>query len=131
MDFQLSDEQSLLRDTTRDLLARTYDPESRNKVIGSDLGWSREVWSQLADTGILGLGFEPDESGQIEIAVVLTEIGRRLAPNPSCTPRWDPARWSPSWAARNRSSCSTRSRPGSGCWPSPTSNRANAGRPPR
>ncbi|MCA2242468.1 acyl-CoA dehydrogenase family protein [Mycobacterium sp. WUMAC-067] len=82
MDFQLSDEQSLLRDTTRDLLARTYDPESRNKVIGSELGWSREVWSQLADTGILGLGFEPDESGQIEIAVVLTEIGRRLAPEP-------------------------------------------------
>lgn len=82
MDFQLSDEQSLLRDTTRDLLSRTYDPESRNKVIGSELGWSRDVWSQLADTGILGLGFEPDESGQIEIAVVLTEIGRRLAPEP-------------------------------------------------
>ena len=67
MDFQLSDEQSLLRDTTRDLLARTYDPESRNKIISSDLGWSRDVWSQLADTGILGLGFDPDESGQIEI----------------------------------------------------------------
>ena len=26
MDFQLSDEQTLLRDTTRDLLSRTYDP---------------------------------------------------------------------------------------------------------
>ena len=82
MDFQLSDEQALLRDTTRDLLSRTYDPESRIKVIGSDLGWSREVWSQLADTGILGLGFDPDESGQIEIMVVLTEVGRRLAPEP-------------------------------------------------
>jgi alkylation response protein AidB-like acyl-CoA dehydrogenase len=82
MDFQLSDEQGLLRDTTRDLLSRSYDPESRNKVIGSELGWSREVWSQLADTGILGLGFDPDESGQIEIMVVLTEIGRRLAPEP-------------------------------------------------
>jgi alkylation response protein AidB-like acyl-CoA dehydrogenase len=82
MDFQLSDEQALLRDTTRDLLARTYDPESRNKVIGSDLGWSREVWNQLADTGILGLGFDPDESGQIEIMVVLTEVGRRLGPEP-------------------------------------------------
>ncbi|OJZ74305.1 acyl-CoA dehydrogenase [Mycobacterium paraffinicum] len=82
MDFQLSDEQGLLRDTTRELLARSYDPESRNKIIDSDLGWSREVWSQLADTGILGLGFDPDESGQIEIAVVLTEIGRRLAPEP-------------------------------------------------
>ncbi len=82
MDFQLSDEQTLLRDTTRDLLSRTYDPESRIKVIGSDLGWSREVWSQLADTGILGLGFDQDESGQLEIMVVLTEVGRRLAPEP-------------------------------------------------
>ncbi len=82
MDFQLSDEQALLRDTTRDLLSRTYDPESRNKIIETDLGWSRDVWSQLADTGILSLGFEPDESGQIEIMVVLTEIGRRLAPEP-------------------------------------------------
>jgi alkylation response protein AidB-like acyl-CoA dehydrogenase len=82
MDFQLSDEQALLGDTTRELLARTYDPESRNKVIATDLGWSRDVWSQLADTGILGLGFDPEEAGQIEIAVVLTEIGRRLAPEP-------------------------------------------------
>ena len=82
MDFQLSDEQALLRDTTRDLLSRSYDPESRNKVIDTDLGWSREVWSQLADTGILGLGFDPDEAGQIEIMVVLTEVGRRLAPEP-------------------------------------------------
>ena len=82
MDFQLTDEQTLLRDTTRDLLSRSYDPESRNKVIGSDLGWSREVWSQLADTGILGLGFDPEEAGQIEIMVVLAEAGRRLAPEP-------------------------------------------------
>jgi alkylation response protein AidB-like acyl-CoA dehydrogenase len=82
MDFQLTDEQAMLRDTTRDLLSRTYDPESRNKIIDTDLGWSREVWSQLADTGILGLGFDPDEAGQIEIMVVLTEIGRRLAPEP-------------------------------------------------
>ncbi|MGZ4563453.1 MAG: acyl-CoA dehydrogenase family protein [Mycobacterium sp.] len=82
MDFLLTDEQTLLRDTTRDLLSRSYDPESRNKVIGSDLGWSREVWSQLADTGILGLGFDPEEAGQIEIMVVLAEAGRRLAPEP-------------------------------------------------
>ncbi|AGZ49730.1 acyl-CoA dehydrogenase family protein [Mycobacterium kansasii] len=82
MDFQLSHEQTLLRDTTRDLLSRSYDAESRNKVIGTELGWSREVWSQLADTGILSLGFDPAESGQIEIMVVMTEVGRRLAPEP-------------------------------------------------
>ena len=82
MDFQLSEEQVLLRDTTRDLLSRSYDPESRNKAIASDLGWSREVWTQLAETGILGLGFDPDESGQIEVITVLIEVGRRLAPEP-------------------------------------------------
>ncbi|OBF13632.1 acyl-CoA dehydrogenase family protein [Mycobacterium sp. ACS4331] len=82
MDFQLTDEQELLRDTTRDLLSRSYDVERRNKVIATDLGWSREVWSQLADIGILGLGFDPEEAGQLEITSVLTEFGRRLAPEP-------------------------------------------------
>src|SRR6201998_2655905 len=82
MDFQLSDEQVLLRDTTRELLSRSYDPESRNKIVGSELGWSRDGGSQLGHTGALGLGFDPDEAGQIEIMVVLTEVGRRLAPEP-------------------------------------------------
>ncbi|CAN5732195.1 acyl-CoA dehydrogenase family protein [soil metagenome] len=82
MDFHLNDEQGLLRDVTREALTRTYDIETRIKVTGTDLGWSRDVWSQLADIGILGLGFEPEESGQIELMLVLTEIGRRLAPEP-------------------------------------------------
>ncbi|QLL05856.1 acyl-CoA dehydrogenase family protein [Mycobacterium vicinigordonae] len=82
MDFQLSEEQALLRDTTRELLGRSYDAESRNKVIDTEQGWSREVWNQLAETGILGLGFDSEEAGQLEIMVVLTEVGRRLAPEP-------------------------------------------------
>lgn len=85
MDFQLSDEQTLLRDTTRDLLSRSYDTETRNKVVDTDLGWNRDVYKQLADIGILGLGLEPDAGGQIEIMLVLTEVGRRLAPEPVVT----------------------------------------------
>ncbi|WP_328357406.1 acyl-CoA dehydrogenase family protein [Mycobacterium sp. NBC_00419] len=82
MNFDLTEEQQLLADTARDVLSRSYDTESRNKSVDSELGWSREVWGQLAEIGILGLGFDPEESGQIEIAVVMTEIGRRLAPEP-------------------------------------------------
>ncbi|GLP80471.1 acyl-CoA dehydrogenase family protein [Mycobacterium antarcticum] len=82
MNFDLTDEQGLLRDVTRELLARTYDVDTRLKFADTDLGWSRDVWSQLAETGILGLGFAPEESGQIELMVVLTEIGRRLALEP-------------------------------------------------
>ncbi|MCV7382677.1 acyl-CoA dehydrogenase family protein [Mycolicibacter longobardus] len=81
MDFQLSDEQVLLRDTTRSILSG-YDTETRNKAIDTDPGFNPELWKQLAETGILGLGFDPDESGPLEIMVVLTEFGRRLAPEP-------------------------------------------------
>ncbi|NDJ91310.1 acyl-CoA dehydrogenase family protein [Mycolicibacter kumamotonensis] len=81
MDFQLSDEQALLRDTTRSMLA-DYDTETRNKVIDTDPGFNPEVWKQFAEIGILGLGFDTQESGPLEIMTVFTEIGRRLAPEP-------------------------------------------------
>lgn len=86
MDFDLTDEQVLLRDTVRDLLNRHYNPESRLEAIGTDLGWSRQVWNQLAELGVLGLSFaEKDggmEAGPVETMLVLEEIGRRLAPEP-------------------------------------------------
>lgn len=81
MDFQFSDEQILLRDTTRSILAG-YDTETRNAVIETEPGFNPQLWKQLAETGILGLGFDPEESGPLEIMVVLTEFGRRLAPEP-------------------------------------------------
>ncbi|MCB0934270.1 MAG: acyl-CoA dehydrogenase family protein [Mycobacterium sp.] len=82
MNFDLTDEQQMLADTARELLSRSYDTESRNKTVESDLGWSREVWNQLAEIGILGLGFDPEEAGPIEVMAVMTEMGRRLAPEP-------------------------------------------------
>lgn len=85
MDFQLDDEQTLLRDTTRNLLTRAYDTETRNRVVDSEPGYTPAVWQQLAETGILGLGFDADSGGQLEIMVVLTEIGRTLAPEPVWT----------------------------------------------
>ncbi|ODR17721.1 acyl-CoA dehydrogenase family protein [Mycolicibacterium porcinum] len=81
MDFQLTDEQTLLADTTRDLLSG-YDTEKRNKVVETEPGFDRQIWGQLAEIGVLGLGFDEDSGGQIEIMVVLNELGRRLAPEP-------------------------------------------------
>jgi alkylation response protein AidB-like acyl-CoA dehydrogenase len=80
MNFDLTEEQQLLADTTRDVLSG-YDTEKRNKAVDSELGWNRDVWNQLAEIGILGLGFDED-SGPLEVMVVMTEIGRRLAPEP-------------------------------------------------
>ncbi|MBU3749163.1 MAG: acyl-CoA dehydrogenase [Mycobacterium sp.] len=80
MNFDLTEEQHLLADTTRDVLSG-LDTEKRNKIVESDRGWSWETWQQLAEIGILGLGFDED-SGPIEVMAVMTEIGRRLAPEP-------------------------------------------------
>ena len=49
MNFDLTEEQQMLADTTRDVLSG-YDTEKRNKVIESDEGFSREVWQQLASS---------------------------------------------------------------------------------
>jgi alkylation response protein AidB-like acyl-CoA dehydrogenase len=86
MDFNLTVEQELLRDTAKDLLARSYDPERRDKVAQTDLGWDRQVWRTLAETGLLGLTIPESDGGMgagpVEVMVVMTEIGRRLAPEP-------------------------------------------------
>jgi alkylation response protein AidB-like acyl-CoA dehydrogenase len=86
MDFELTDEQVMLRDTVRDLLARAYDPAARLRVLDTELGWHRGVWAQLAELGVLGLSFSAEDggagAGPVETMVVMTEIGRRLAPEP-------------------------------------------------
>ena len=73
MDFDLTEEQQLLRDVTREVLSRNYDITRYNEIIGGELGWSREVWNKFAEVGLLGLGFDPADAGQIEVMVVMTE----------------------------------------------------------
>lgn len=86
MDFELDAEQAMLRDTTRELLGRSYDAEKRNEVSASERGWKREVWKQCADLGLLGLPFSEADGGMgagpVETMVVMTELGRALAPEP-------------------------------------------------
>ncbi|MFD6856479.1 acyl-CoA dehydrogenase family protein [Rhodococcus sp. NPDC060090] len=86
MNFDLDTEQDLLRKTVRDLLADAYDVESRNNAAESELGWSRGVWKQLAELGVLGLPFPEKHGGMgagpVEVMAVMTEIGAALAPEP-------------------------------------------------
>lgn len=86
MDFELSDEQLMLRDATRKVLSAGADITQRNAVTATDLGWSQDVWKQLAGMGVLGLPFTESDGGSgagpIETMVVMNEIGRSLAPEP-------------------------------------------------
>jgi alkylation response protein AidB-like acyl-CoA dehydrogenase len=86
MDFELSDEQTMLRDTVREVLTRKYDVETLRSVTDTELGWDKGVWKSLADIGILGLTFPEADGGMgagpVEFTSVMTEIGRSLAPEP-------------------------------------------------
>ena len=64
MNFDITDEERMLAETTRDVLIKHYgSTEERNKISMSELGWSRELWATLADLGILGLAFEEADGG--------------------------------------------------------------------
>ncbi|MGW4632388.1 acyl-CoA dehydrogenase family protein [Nocardia sp. NPDC004415] len=86
MDLALTEEQTMLRDTVRDLLRRFYDGEALAKAGDTDPGWNRTVWKQLADLGVLGLTIDEDEggagAGPVEAMLVQEELGRALAPEP-------------------------------------------------
>ena len=57
MDFDLNDEQRLLKDSVDRLISDQYQFEQRKKYTAEPDGWSRAVWQQYAELGLLGLPF--------------------------------------------------------------------------
>jgi alkylation response protein AidB-like acyl-CoA dehydrogenase len=71
MDFRLTQEQQLLSDTAQKFLAQRYGAEARRAILRSKAGWSREIWSGLAELGLLTLQI-PEEHGGVAPAPVET-----------------------------------------------------------
>src|SRR4051812_28037914 len=63
MDFDLTEEQRLLRDSVDRLLADNYTFEKRRAYLAETEGWSRALWSQYAELGLLGLPFAEQHGG--------------------------------------------------------------------
>ena len=66
MDFDLNDDQRLLKDSVDRLIADRYGFEQRRGYMAEDGGWSRAVWAQFAELGTLGEqhGYVPTHSEQ-------------------------------------------------------------------
>jgi pimeloyl-CoA dehydrogenase small subunit len=86
MDFEFSEEQQLLKDSIEGLLGDKYGFEQRKKILESKDGWSREIWKQFAELGILGLPFAEEHGGinggPVETMIVMGAIGNALALEP-------------------------------------------------
>ncbi len=86
MDFELSDDQRLLKDSVDRLMADRYAFESRKGYAKEESGWSADLWGRYAELGLLGLPF-PEEhggfgGGPVEIMLVMEAMGRALALEP-------------------------------------------------
>lgn len=80
MNFDLTEEQQMLQDTLRRFLADRYDTDVRNAILESDLGYSSDIWRQLAELGVIGALFTEEQGGfggsGFDIATVFEELGR-------------------------------------------------------
>ena len=86
MDFDLTEEQRLLRESVERLLADHYGFDKRRAYLAEPDGWSRALWARYAELGLLGLPFAENYSGfgggPIEVMLVMEAFGRVLALEP-------------------------------------------------
>ena len=86
MDFDLSEEQRLLKESIDGLLTDAYDFEQRKKYMKEKGGWSKAIWGKLAEQGLLGLPFSEDDGGfgggAVETMIVMEAMGRALVLEP-------------------------------------------------
>src|SRR6201996_1695301 len=86
MDFDLTDEQRLLKDSVDRLIADHYQFEQRKKYMAEPDGWSRALWAKYAELGLLGLPFAEADGGfgggAVETMIVMEAMGRGLVVEP-------------------------------------------------
>jgi pimeloyl-CoA dehydrogenase small subunit len=86
MDFDLSDDQRLLKDSVDRLVADQYSFEQRKKYAAEPAGYSAAMWAQITELGLLGLPFEESlggfGGGAVETAIVMDAFGRGLVLEP-------------------------------------------------
>ncbi|MFQ3456364.1 pimeloyl-CoA dehydrogenase small subunit [Bradyrhizobium sp. UFLA01-814] len=86
MDFDLSEEQRLLKESVDGLLADAYDFDTRKKYMKEKGGWSKALWGKLAEQGLLGLPFAETDggfgAGAVETMIVMEALGKALVVEP-------------------------------------------------
>src|SRR5471030_3027481 len=86
MDFDLSDEQRLLKDSVTRVIADEYGFEQRKAYAKEPLGYSEARWAQYSELGLLGLPFAEAEGGiggtPVETMIVMEAFGRGLVLEP-------------------------------------------------
>ena len=86
MDFEFTEEQRLLRESLDRLLGDSYEFAKRKTYLAEPEGFSRAMWGQYAELGLLGLPFAEEHGGfggsAIDVMIVMEALGRVIALEP-------------------------------------------------
>ena len=86
MDFDLTEDQRLLKESVDRLIADQYSFAQRKGYATEAPGWSAKMWAQFAEMGLLGLPFEETlggfGGGPVETMIVMETFGRGLVLEP-------------------------------------------------
>ena len=86
MNFDFTEEQTMIKDSVSRFVRDEYDFDTRTKIVGSEEGISREFWSMFAELGWLSVPFAEEYGGfggtVEDIAAVMEELGKGIVVEP-------------------------------------------------
>lgn len=86
MDFDLSQEQKMLADQARGLLAERTPFDHLRRIIDDGLEWDQPLWAELGEMGFLGANIPQEYGGlgmtELDLGVISQELGRANAAIP-------------------------------------------------
>ncbi|MDA8682117.1 acyl-CoA dehydrogenase [Porticoccaceae bacterium] len=86
MNFDYTEEQTMIKDSVARFVRDEYDFDTRRKIIESDEGVSRDFWNTFAELGWLSVPFAEDYGGfggnVDDLAAVMEEIGKGIVVEP-------------------------------------------------
>ena len=86
MNFSHTEERQMLSETVERFVRDKYAIDARHKLVEHESGWSREVWGEMAELGLIGALF-PEEAGGFggagfDVMVVFEQLGKGLVVEP-------------------------------------------------
>jgi alkylation response protein AidB-like acyl-CoA dehydrogenase len=86
MDFDLAEEQSMLRTMARNFLSAKCPKSLVREMIEDETGCPAELWKEMAELGWVGLAIPEEYGGAgsnlLDLAILIEEMGRACLPGP-------------------------------------------------
>lgn len=80
MDFSYSEVQQMLQDSVQKFVSKSYDFDTRTKIVASEEGYSKENWQLFAELGWLAVPFSEESGGlggsAVDLMVMMEEFGK-------------------------------------------------------